>query len=110
MYKEVKSLKEFNEILEDNDAVLGYFSNETCNVCKVLKPQILEMVEANYPKIKSLYVDISKVPEISAQNSIFTIPTVALFLAGKETLRKSRHVGIDELKIAIERPYQLMFS
>jgi len=110
MYKEIKCLKEFNEVLEDNDAVLGYFSNETCNVCKVLKPQIYEMVQKNYPKIKALYIDITEVPEISAQNSIFTIPTIVVYLAGKEVFRKSRHIGVEELRGAIERPYQLMFS
>ena len=110
MYKEIKSLKEFNEVLEDNDAVLGYFSNETCNVCKVLKPQIYDMVQKNYPKIKALYIDITEVPEISAQNSIFTIPTVVVYLAGKEVFRKSRHIGVEELRGTIERPYQLMFS
>ncbi len=110
MYKEIRSLEEFNEVLAENDAVLGYFSNETCNVCKVLKPQIYEMVQNNYPKIKSLYIDISKIPEISAQNSVFTIPTIIVYLAGKETFRKSRHIGVNELKDAIERPYQIMFS
>ena len=110
MYKEIKSLEEFNEVLADNDAVLAYFSNETCNVCKVLKPQIYEMIQKNYPKIKSLYVDISEIPEISAQNSVFTIPTIVVYLAGKETFRKSRHIGVTELKDAIARPYQIMFS
>jgi len=110
MYKDIKSLEEFNQVLEDNDAVLGYFSNETCNVCKILKPQIYEMVQENYPKIKSIYIDISEIPEISAQNSIFTIPTIVIYLAGKETFRKSRHIGVEELKNLIERPYKIMFS
>ena len=110
MYKVIKSLKEFNDVLIDNEAVLGYFSNDTCNVCKVLKPQIYEMIQKNYPKMKSLYIDISEIPEISAQNSVFTIPTIVVYLAGKETFRKSRHIGVSELKDAIERPYQIMFS
>ena len=110
MYKDIKSLKEFNEALDDNEAVIGYFSNETCNVCKVLKPQIYQMVQQNYPKIKALYIDITEVPEISAQNSIFTIPTIVVYLAGKEIFRKSRHIGVEELKSSIERPYRLMFS
>lgn len=110
MYKDIKSLEEFNQVLEDNDAVLGYFSNETCNVCKILKPQIYEMIQENYPKMKSIYIDISEIPEISAQNSIFTIPTIVIYLAGKETFRKSRHIGVEELKNLIERPYKIMFS
>jgi len=109
MYKEVKSLEEFNQILEDNEAVIAYFSNDTCNVCKVLKPQIYDMVQSNYPKIKPVYIDISHTPDIAAQNSIFTIPTIILYMAGKESIRKSRHIGVEELRLAFERPYQIMF-
>jgi len=110
MYHEVKNINEFNQILEDNNAVLGYFSNETCNVCKVLKPQIYKMLNDNYPQIKAIYVDISEVPEISAQNTIFSIPTIVLYLAGKEVFRKSRHIGVEEIKDIIARPYNMMFS
>jgi hypothetical protein len=67
------------------------------------------MVQQNYPRIKPIYIDIEEIPEIAAQNTVFTIPTIIVYLAGKETFRKSRHIGIDELKGLIERPYQIMF-
>jgi len=109
MYKTVKSLDEFNELREKNAGILFYFSNETCNVCKVLKPKIYEMLQENYPEIPFYYVDISLTPDISAQNSVFTIPTLIVFFDGKETIRKSRHIGVDELKDAISRPYKILF-
>ncbi len=109
MYPTIKNLDEFNEIKEKNTGVLFYFSNENCNVCKVLKPKIYEMLQNNYPEIPFYYVDISLTPDVSAQNSVFTIPTLIVFFDGKETIRKSRHIGVDELKDAIYRPYEILF-
>ena len=109
MYKTIESLDEFNQILKDNLGVLVYYSNDTCNVCKVLKPQIIEMLKEKYPEIPFYYVDISETPDISAQSQVFTIPTIVVYFDGKETIRKSRHIGVGELAEAIRRPYEIMF-
>ena len=109
MYKTVKNLEEFNKLLKDNLGVLMYFSNETCNVCKVLKPQIIKMLEEKYPEIPFYYVDMSATPEISAQTQVFTIPTIIVYFDGKETIKKSRHIGLAELAEAIRRPYEMIF-
>jgi len=110
MYKTVQSLDEFNSILKENTGVLMYFSNDTCNVCKVLKPQIIEMLKENYPKIPFYYVDMSLTPEVSSQYGVFTIPTIVVYFDGNETIRKSRHIGVGELAQSIERPYNLIFD
>lgn len=110
MYKTVQSLDEFNSILKDNAGVFMYFSNDTCNVCKILKPQLIEMLKDNYPKISFYYVDMSLTPEISAQTGVFSIPTIIVYLDGNETIRKSRHIGVAELAQSIERPYKLIFE
>lgn len=110
MYNTIQSLDEFNSILKEETGVLMYFSNETCNVCKVLKPQIIEMLNENYTKIPFYYVDMSLTPEISSQSGVFTIPTIVVYFDGNETIRKSRHIGIGELNKAIERPYNLIFN
>ncbi len=105
----IKSLDEYQKLKSENAGALFYYSNETCNVCKVLKPKIQEMLEANYPKIPFFYVDMSLTPEISAQESVFTVPSLIVFFDGKETIRKSRHIGVDELKDTIRRPYEILF-
>jgi len=110
MLKEVEKLEEFSEIIEVNDAVLFYFSHEQCNVCKVLKPKVEEFVSSSFPKIELFYCDTIKSPEIAAQNSIFAVPTIMVYFAGRETIRKSRNVGIDELELELERPYRMIFE
>lgn len=106
----LKSIKAFNSVLENEDAVLIYFSHEQCNVCKVLKPKISELLQDNFPKMKMFYADTLKTPEIAGQNNIFTVPSIVCFFGGKEIFRKSRNIGIDELGQQIKRPYDMVFE
>ncbi len=110
MIQDITSLENLNEVIRDNDGALVYFSHEQCNVCKVLKPKVQHMLSENFPKIKMFYSDTVKYPEIAAQNSIFTVPTIIIYLDNKEFLRVSRNVSVVELTEKIKRPYELMFS
>lgn len=106
----IQSYQEFEQLLENQDAVLAYFSTDACTVCKVLKPKVSEMIAESFPKMKMIYVQSDRQPELAAQNRVFTAPTVVVFFAGRETVRKSRAFGIDELKAEIQRPYSLLFE
>jgi thioredoxin 1 len=106
----IQSIQNFTKILAENDAVLSYFSTEICSVCKVLKPKVAEMIAESFPKIKMVFVESDKLPELAAQNRVFTAPTVIVFFDGRETIRKSRAFGVDELKSEIQRPYSLLFD
>ncbi|MBN2890447.1 MAG: thioredoxin family protein [Bacteroidales bacterium] len=109
-YSTVETIDELNELIEKEDAVLVYFSHEKCNVCKVLKPTVAELLENNFPKVKMVYSDTVNSPEIAGQNSVFAVPTILVFMGGREYIRKSRNIGIIELSDAIERPYNMMFE
>lgn len=110
MIGSIFSIDNFFETTVKNQACLIYFSHENCNVCKVLKPKIEKLLEADFPKIKMFYSDTIVNPEVAAQNSIFTVPTILVFFDGKEFLRKSRNIGVVELTRDIERPYSLLFE
>ena len=109
MITKISTLEEFNSAKE-NDAALFYFSHEECNVCKVLKPKLQELIEENFSKIKMFYVNIKESPELAAQNSVFTVPTITVMLDGREFIRKSRNLNIPEFTAELERPYQMMFE
>ncbi len=110
MPENITSLSELENAVQNNDAALIYFSHDKCNVCKVLKPKIRKMLSENFPEIKMFYSDTVLNPEIAAQNSIFTVPTIIIYLDKKEFLRKSRNVGVEELKKELQRPYSLLFK
>ncbi|HIE16232.1 MAG TPA: thioredoxin [Bacteroidales bacterium] len=106
----VKNLNHFQDIIKNKTAVMFYFSNEACNVCKVLKPKVFELLQQDFPEIDFYYIDIEKLPDIAAQNSVFSIPTILVFFDGAEFIRKSRYIGIEELKQELNRPYEIMFT
>jgi len=97
-------------IIKENLAVMVYFSAPSCNVCHALKPKLLEAIEKNFDKFEIASVDISLSQDVSAHFGVFAIPTVLVFLDGKEFLRKSRHMSVDEVVREIKRPYDIMTS
>ena len=110
MFIEIKSFEEFLKLKQKEQVLLGYFSTEACNVCKVLKPKVAELIHNEFPKIKLAYIKSDVLPEVSAQNQVFAVPTILIFFEGREYIRKSRNIGINELQSEIERPYSLMFE
>ncbi len=110
MFTDINSFDEFLEYKESEDALLAYFSTDACNVCKVLKPKVEELLQSEFPKIKMVYIKSDKLPEVAAQNQVFAAPTILVFFGSREYIRKSRNIGISELRNEIVRPYSMMFS
>ncbi len=110
MFKEIKSIDEFIALKDEQEAVLAYFSTDACSVCKVLKPKVEEMVTTNFPKMQLVYVQSDVLPDVAAQNSIFTAPTIVVFFDGRETIRKSRAIGVGEIQSEIARYYSMLFD
>lgn len=110
MFYEIKSTEEFELLKEKEAALLCYFSTENCNVCKVLKPKVAELLELEFPKMKAVYIPSDRFPAVAGQNRVFAAPTILVFFDGREYIRKSRNIGIEELRNEIARPYSLIFS
>lgn len=108
--KSIESVELLKKIIQEEDASLFYFSHDQCNVCKVLKPKVIDLIINRFQKIQTYYCNIQKSPKISALNSVFVAPTILIFFGGMETIRTSRNISIDQLAEQINRPYQLLFS
>lgn len=106
----MQTIEDIKKIIEENLAVMVYFSAPTCNVCHALKPKLLEAIDANFGKFEVVSIDTSLDQEVAAHFSVFAIPTVLVFLDGREFLRKSRHMSVDEVVREIKRPYDIMTS
>lgn len=109
MFTEIHSLEEFNRMKQEEPALLAYFSTDACNVCKVLKPKVYELVQTEFPKLKLGYVKSDVLPEVAGQHQVFAAPTILVFFDGREYIRKSRNIGIEELRREIHRPYSMIF-
>lgn len=108
--KDIFTIDEFNNFINTNRAAVVYFSTPDCNVCKVLKPKLIELFETKFPSFSFAYVDCNNAKELSAQNYIFSVPTVLFFIEGKELFRKSRNINLNELELELERPYTFLLS
>ncbi len=109
MFQEIKNINGFNEKIVSGVTVLAYFLTPDCNVCKILKPKVAELICTEFPQVELIYVDLVSQPALAAQQNVFIAPTIIVYLEGKEFIRKSRNIGIQELKKEIKRLYSILF-
>ena len=103
----MKTINELNDFIRNNPLVIIYITGKDCNLCKSLRPKIEEMA-GNLQEVKAAYVYADEMPEVSGTFSVFTIPTIICFVEGKEALRYSRNVTVNELKERLLRYIELM--
>ena len=108
MITETSSLEEIKEAIAQEIGVMVYFSAPTCNVCKVLKPKIMALLEDEFPKIKMFSVDTSVSQDIAAHYHVFSIPTTLIFLDRREFLREGRNMSMGVFQSKLERVYTLL--
>jgi thioredoxin-like negative regulator of GroEL len=102
------SLDELQEIIKEEIGVLLYFSGENCNVCHALRPKFKEMFDEDFSQIKQIYLDAHENPEISAHFQVFSVPTMIVFLDGREFVREGRAVSLHQMREKLSRPYGMI--
>jgi len=102
------NLEELQQIIKTEVGVLLYFSGENCNVCHALRPKFKELFDKEFPKLKQIYLDAHENPEISAYFQVFSIPTMIVFMDGREFIREGRLVSMHQLSQKLARPYTIM--
>jgi thioredoxin 1 len=104
------SVEEYENFVKENPGAVIYFSTPACNVCKVLKPKLKEILKEDFPEMKFAYVDCEAARELAAQNQVFAVPTIQFMFEGREFIRKSRNVNLPSLYDELSRPYSMMFE
>ena len=70
-----------SEILNQNQKVLVQFGATWCGNCRLLKPKVKRLAEAN-PEIQFIYVDAEKFPESRKLAEVTNLPTFAIYNEG----------------------------
>lgn len=89
-------------VIEHKPLVLGYFSTPDCNVCRSLLPKVKQLL-SRYPRFTFVYVDTAQHPFLAGQHMVFAVPTLILFVQGREWKRMSRFVNLPELEAALQQ-------
>ncbi len=105
-----QNYNQFIDLIGQYDSVCFYLSTKDCNVCKILKPKIIDLLKDSFPKINFCYIDVELSKEIAGQLSVFSVPTILVYFNGKEIIRASRNISLDEFSIKLERYYKLNFE
>ena len=103
-------LEELQATIQQEVGVLLYFSGEQCSVCHALRPKFHALFEREFPQIEQLYLDAHANPEISAYFQVFSVPTMIVFLDGREFVREGRSVSLHQMREQLMRPYTMMTS
>ena len=96
------TLQEIQQKVDEKPVAVAYFSHDECNVCKVLRPQVREVVH-QYKDTNFLYVNTKENPEASGQHMVFAVPTIIVFYQGREAKRFSRHFSMQDFKSLLDR-------
>jgi len=103
-------IEELKQTIQNEDAVMVYFSGEFCGVCKVLQPKIKEAFEKEFPKIKQVYISADEYKHTAVEFGVFAVPTIIVYLDGKEFAKKTRNLSVAGFVDELQRPYGLFFN
>ena len=95
--------------LQNNEAVMVYFSGDDCGVCQALKPKIEALFNKRFPKIKQVFINTQEFRDTAAQYNVLSVPTLLVYFDSKEFLRESRLISIPDIEVKISRTYELFF-
>ena len=102
------SLESILRRIEESPGVLLYFSSESCNVCHALRPKIKELFDKSFPLIDQIFLDANAYPKIAAHFQVFSVPTLIVYLGGREFAREGRALSLHLLEQKLQRPYSIM--
>ena len=102
------TLEDVQKMISEEAGVLLYFAGETCSVGHARRPKFKALFDEKFPRIKQVYLDAHENPEISAHYQVFSVPTMLVFLDGREFVREGRAVSMHRLTEQVMRPYQMM--
>ena len=109
-YTFAQSLEEAKKQLAKQEAVLVFFSDESCNVGDAISPKLQNLLKENFPKMNFLEINVQMLPEARGHFNVFVIPTVLGYFDSQETIREARHISIPVLGGKIERIYNILFG
>jgi len=102
------TLEALQQTIRQEIGVLLYFSGEHCNVCHALRPKVKALFDEEFPKLKQIFLDAEAYREISSHYQVLSLPTMIVFLDGREFIREGRTVSLHQLAGKLQRPYGMM--
>ena len=102
-------LNEIVQQINNKDNFALYFSDGVCGVAESLYPKLESTFNTHFPEINLQSVVSTFSPEIKGHFHVFIVPSLLVFIDGKETIRMAGTFGIEKLNEDLSRIYALRF-
>ncbi|MCB1849342.1 MAG: thioredoxin family protein [Gammaproteobacteria bacterium] len=91
-------------------ALAVWFFSSKCEICSSLKPRLERFFTDSFPRMSLAEVACAALPQTAAAHSVFSVPTLIVYLEGRASLRATRHIPLATLGPRLQRSYDLLFS
>ncbi|MGM1048275.1 MAG: thioredoxin family protein [Bacillota bacterium] len=105
--RQMKSLNEINQVIENEPLVLLIIKTGQCGVCESVEAKVSLMLESR-PDVTGVYVYMEDAPDVASAYLALSAPMVLLFYEGKEVYRIARFVRFDELDHVLSQYEELL--
>jgi len=84
-------------------AVLVLFGGAHCGVCQAIRPRLEALMAEHFGAVTLAYVDCAVAPAVCAQQGVFSLPVLRLYIHGQLALEHARSFGLQQVLGDIER-------
>ena len=99
---------DFNKLKQEKFSFV-YITTKDCNVCKVLQPKLRELAE-DFQRSTFHLIELDGNKEAAGFFMAFSVPTFLVYSQGSELIRTALHLNIDEIRMKLNRYYQMIFE
>ena len=84
-------------------ACLVLFGGAHCGVCQAIRPRIEALMAEHFGAVALAYVDCADAPAVCAQQSVFSLPVLRLYVQGQLALEYARSFSLQQVLGDIDR-------
>ncbi|MDR9375051.1 MAG: thioredoxin family protein [Schleiferiaceae bacterium] len=104
------TLEEWHIMRAEEPAVLLYFYQERCGVCKALFPKVQARQEKAFPGMRLVPVNARKSSVLAGQLRMLSVPGLLVFIDGREVSRANGHIALARWEEEIQRLYEQFYD
>ena len=105
--QDLKKAEMLQELLETYPVLLVQFGSESCMPCQGIRNRV-EDWQKGHPQVGGVYISIEMFPELAAQEGVFTVPCLSVYVEGKQTLREAGYFSVNQILSGAERYLTLL--
>lgn len=105
--EQLASAEQYQTMIQEHTVLLVQFGAHTCAPCTAIRRKIDSWC-ALHPQCRSIYVPVEQFRELAAGESVFSVPTILVYIEGRVTIRESGYFSLDDIFNRMERYIALL--